>query len=223
MHLLNQGGDKMARGFDEDMLNEIEDFITDYQKEYKKAPSTREVCRRFPNFFKNSYSKCQRYLHELEVQDRIPYTKGQGIDLMPVLLSGDTTKVSLVGRCPCGSPITAIENIEGTYDLPTELFGTEQHFMLRAVGSSMIECGIHSGDIMVVRQQNFAMPGQIVIALIGDEATAKIFLPQNDRVILRAANKAIRNGKPVYPDIVTKECMILGVVDNVIHRPVAKL
>lgn len=213
----------MARGFDEEMLNQVESFITDYQKEYKKAPSTREVCRQFPLFFKNSYSKCQRYLHELKVTDRISYTKGQGIDLMPVLLSGKTNRVSLVGRCPCGSPITAVENIEGTYDLPVELFGNEQHFMLRAVGSSMIECGIYSGDIMVVRQQNHAQPGQIVIALIGDEATAKIYLLQDDHVILRAANKAVRNGKPVYPDIITKECLVLGVVDNVIHHPIAKL
>lgn len=212
----------MAKIFDEKMLREIELYIQEYQKEYKKTPAIREIMSQFPSFFKKSYSKCQRYLHELEMTDRITYTKGKGIEVEPVLLSGQTNRVSLVGNCPCGAPITAIENIEGTYDLPIEIFGASDHFMLRAVGNSMINAGIFNDDIMVVRQQNTADYGQIVIALIGDEATAKIYIPQKNRIILRAANDAVKNGERVYKDIETTECTILGVVDNVIHRPVVR-
>ena len=91
--------------------------------------------------------------------------------------------------------------------------------MLRAKGSSMIEKGIVDGEVLFVKKQETAEAGQIVIALIDEDATAKIFLPRKDKVILRAANSSTdKNGNRLYPDIIVKECRILGVVDNVLHR-----
>ena len=116
-------------------------------------------------------------------------------------------------------PILAEEYIEGSYALPVELFGREEHFLLHAKGYSMIDKGIYDGDIIVAKRQNTAEAGQVVVALIDDEATTKIFLPKKGHCILRAANDSTdEEGKRCYPDIVTDHCEILGVVDNVIHR-----
>ena len=214
----------MARGYDEDMLLALEDFITTYQKENKKAPTIKEMLKAFPKFFNNSFSKVQRYVKELENRDRITYTRNRGIDVLPVLMSGKFNPISLVGRCPCGTPFFAVENIEATYDLPTELVGSEPHFMLEAVGHSMVEAGIFDGDKMFVKKQNHAEAGQIIIALIGDEATAKIYLPQKKYAILRAANNSLNeDGTKRYPDIKTKDLVILGIVDNVMHKPRVRL
>ncbi|MBQ7340505.1 MAG: hypothetical protein IJW43_06610 [Clostridia bacterium] len=213
----------MARGFDEGMLNEIQQFIEQYQTRYKKAPSIREIGKEFQSFFKNSYSKVNRYVHELEELDRLSFTRNKGINVKPVLISGKLNTISEVGRCPCGTPFFAVENVEATYDFPSELVGNEPHFILTAVGHSMVDAGIFDGDKMFVKKQNYANSGEIVIALIGDEATAKIYLPQKQYAILRAANSSVNeDGTKRYPDIKTKELQILGVVDNVLHRPKAK-
>lgn len=137
----------------------------------------------------------------------------------PRLFSGRTRTASLVGTVACGMPILAEENIEGNYALPVELFGNEEHFLLHAKGYSMVDKGIYDGDIIVAKRQNTAEAGQVVVALIDDEATTKIFLPKKNHYVLRAANDSTdEEGKRCYPDIVTDHCEILGVVDNVIHR-----
>ncbi|NCA93512.1 repressor LexA, partial [bacterium] len=133
-------------------------------------------------------------------------------------MSGKTKPMPLVGSCPCGNPMLAVENIEGTFALPVEIFGTTPHFMLRAVGHSMVNAGIDDGDYMIVRQQNYANSGEIAIALMDDYATAKVFLLNKNKIILRACNDSVDdNGSRVFPDIVTDKCEILGVVDKVIH------
>ena len=77
----------------------------------------------------------------------------------------------LVGSVACGIPILATENIEGTYSLPSDLFGTGPTFLLQAKGESMLNAGIHDKDILVVRKCSCADDGEIVVALLGDEAT----------------------------------------------------
>ncbi len=201
------------------MLEEIRKFIEEYQMEYKKAPSIRTICNRFDGFFKKSINKCQRYIKALSDRNQIGYAEGEGIKLNPVLLSGKTVKVPLVGTVACGAPILAVENIESMVDLPAEIFGSAEHYMLRAKGNSMVDAGIYDGDYMVVKCANTARYGEIVIALMGDEATAKIFMPNKDYIVLRAANNSTRRGERIYKDIITTDCAILGIVDNVIHKP----
>lgn len=206
--------------YNESMLSATEEFITNFQKENGKSPSLRVISKTYPNFFGNSIAKVQRYVQELSRRGLIAYGAGVGIETSQKLLSGKTKPVSLVGSCPCGNPMLAIENIEGTYALPVELFGSAQHFILRASGHSMINAGIEDGDYMVVRQQNCADPKDIIIALIGDSATAKVFLPRKNKVVLRACNDSVdKEGNRVYKDIVVDNCEILGVVDKVIHTP----
>ena len=135
---------------------------------------------------------------------------------------GQTKHTSIVGSCPCGTPLLAVENITATVALPVEIFGTEEHFILRAKGQSMIKRGIFDGDLMVVKVQNTAEVGEVVIARLNqEEVTAKVLAFADGRHYLEPANDEVdENGKPIYRDIHPDgEWDILGVVDHVIHAP----
>lgn len=206
--------------YDAAMLTVTERFIKDYQKENGRSPSLRIIGREYSKFYGNSIAKVQRYVQELSRRGLVEYGIGTGIEISSNLISGKTRPMPLVGACPCGNPMLAVENIEGNFALPVEIFGATPHFMLRAVGHSMVNAGIDDGDYMIVRQQNYAETGEIVIALIEDSATAKVFLRKANEVILRACNDSVDDkGNRVYPDLVIDKCEILGVVDKVIHTP----
>jgi len=117
---------------------------------------------------------------------------------------GQINVVPLVGQVAAGEPILAAENIEGTMSLPAEMAG-ESTFILRVRGESMIEAGIFDGDYVVVQQQNTATNGQVVVAMIGEEATVKRFFKESDRVRLQPENSAM---EPIY----SRDVQILGVV-----------
>jgi repressor LexA len=100
--------------------------------------------------------------------------------------------VPLVGDVAAGTGVLAAENIEETMPLPEDLTGDGQLFMLRVRGDSMIDAGIFDRDYVVVRQQDTADPGDVVVAGIpGDEATVKTFLRKRGKVVLRPANEAL--------------------------------
>lgn len=104
--------------------------------------------------------------------------------------------VPLVGQVAAGSPILAAENIEATLPLPTSFAG-EGTFVLRVKGESMIEAGILDGDFVVVRQQSTASNGDIVVAMIDEDATVKRFFRESDRVRLQPENPTM---DPIYVD-----------------------
>jgi repressor LexA len=118
--------------------------------------------------------------------------------------------VPLLGQVAAGAPLLAAENIEATMSLPIEM-ADESTFILRVRGDSMIEAGILDGDFVVVRQQNTASDGDIVVALIGDDATVKRFFKEADRVRLQPENSAL---EPIY----VREVMILGKVVALFRR-----
>lgn len=202
--------------YDEDTLSKIYRFIKQYQKENGKSPTYRQIGH---SIGISSSGMVGRYIRQLEMRGLIGKDKSGAVAIDPRLFSGRTRTASLVGTVACGMPIFAEENIEGNFELPVEIFGNEEHFLLHAKGYSMIGKGIYDGDIIVAKRQNTAESGQVVVALIDDEATTKIFIPKKNRFVLKAANDSTdENGNRCYPDIVTDHCEILGVVDNVIHR-----
>lgn len=206
--------------YNESMLTIVKEFIENYQKDNAKSPSYRVILHRYPKFFGNSISKVQNYVHQLQKRGWIKLQDGV-IDIPFKLTNGDVKPALLVGECACGTPVTAIENIEGSYPLPVELFGNDDHIILRAKGYSMVEEGIKPGDLMFIRQQNYADPGDIVIARMnGDEATAKYYMQENGKTFLRAANSSLKaDGSKAYPDIYPEsDWDIIGVVDNVLQR-----
>ena len=114
-------------------------------------------------------------------------------------------RLPVVGRVAAGEPILAEENIEDTFALPTQLVGDTGSFMLTIHGESMIEAGIMDGDYVVVREQPTANNGDIVVALLGDEATVKRFYREAGRIRLQPENRTM---EPIYATNVT----ILGKV-----------
>jgi len=121
----------------------------------------------------------------------------------------ETVDVPLVGTVTCGLPILAVENIETTIPVSTNLARRgSKYFLLRAAGTSMNQAGIQDKDIVLVRQQNTAEKGDKVVALINDEATVKIFDRTDSAVILRPKSSDAKH-KPI---IVTDNCQIQGVV-----------
>jgi repressor LexA len=119
--------------------------------------------------------------------------------------------VPILGEVACGLPRFAEENIEDYVQLPASLFGSGDFYMLRANGYSMIDVGISSGDFVLIRRQNTAEPGEIVVALVEEEATLKRYYPEPEhrRVRLHPENDAL-------DDIYVDDCMIQGVAVKVL-------
>lgn len=110
----------------------------------------------------------------------------------PRMLPRRTVKLPLVGTVAAGKPLLAAENIEEVFPLPRDLVKDAQAFMLRVQGDSMIEAGIFDGDLAVVRQQNYAEDGDIVVALLEEEATVKRFRRRRGRLFLEPANAMMK-------------------------------
>jgi len=120
-------------------------------------------------------------------------------------------RICLVGRVAAGMPVLAEENIEEYIDVPSFLGGDGGYFALRVAGTSMINAGILDGDIVIVRQQESADDGDIVVAMLEDEATVKRFFREADQVRLQPENDAL---DPIY----ARDPRIIGKVTGVMRR-----
>lgn len=119
--------------------------------------------------------------------------------------------VPVIGKITAGSPILAVENVTDTFPIPLEFVGNSQSFMLVVRGESMIEAGILDGDLILVRRQNVAENGEIVVALIEDEATVKTFYKESDHIRLQPENSTM-------DPIIVPDCKILGKVIGVFRK-----
>ncbi|MBE5793593.1 MAG: transcriptional repressor LexA [Clostridiales bacterium] len=117
----------------------------------------------------------------------------------------DMVEVPIVGKVTAGAPITAIENIEDYISLPKSMIGEGDHYVLSVCGESMIEAGIMDGDYVVVRKQATAYNGEIVVAMIEDDATVKRFYKENGHFRLQPENCTME-------PIIVPEVTILGKV-----------
>ncbi len=119
--------------------------------------------------------------------------------------------VPVLGRIAAGHPLLAEENVEDVFPLPRDLVREDAAFILRVRGESMIEVGILEGDYLVIRQQATANNGEIVAALLGDEATVKRFYRERDHIRLQPENRTMA-------PILTRDATILGKVVALIRR-----
>jgi repressor LexA len=211
--------DAQMRVIDENLLKKVYEYVVEYQRTEGRTPAYRKIMH---DLDISSMSVVYRYVTELKDRDMLT-TDDKGpwssIAIPLNLLSDRVDNTSLVGEVACGDPTLAVENIMGNFPLPVGIFGTGEKFMLTAKGYSMIEKGISPGDLLVVRKQNYADSGQVVIALLDDEATAKIYIPRKDYAILRPANSNVNeNGERLYKDRRVTNVEILGVVTNVIKK-----
>jgi repressor LexA len=183
-------------------------------------PSMREIC---DNTGLASTSSVSHQLNQLE---RAGYIRRHAntartleilqrltpeLDALPLLPSSDSVRmVPLVGRIAAGIPITADQQVDDIVALPDQLVGSGELFMLKVVGDSMIDAAICDGDFVVVRQQKTAENGDIVAALLDDEATVKVFKQRDGHTWLLPQNSA-------YEPILGDHATVLGKVVTVLR------
>ena len=126
-------------------------------------------------------------------------------------LERELVDVPLVGKITAGAPILAVENITDTFPIPIDFVGNSDSFMLTVRGESMIEAGILNGDYILVRRQKSATNGEIVVALIDDEATVKTFYKEKNHIRLQPENSTM-------DPIIVPNCEILGKVIGVFRK-----
>lgn len=191
--------------------DEIEAFISDYRREHGVSPTMQEIA----NELGLAKATVFHHLKNMEKCGRIISQGGKRgyLTKAPLIEVPDGDIVPIVGRIACGSPILAQEDIEDYVKLPERIFGSGSFFLLRAKGNSMIDAGISDGDLVLIRQQSTADPGQIVVALVNDDedATLKRFYPEPEerRIRLHPENKTM---KDIYVDY----CTIQGIAVKVI-------
>lgn len=188
---------------------EILKYIQKSMDERGYPPSVREIGEAVGL---KSSSTVHAHLVHLEKKGYIRRnpTKPRAIELVGA--SSSVVRVPVVGRVAAGEPILAVENIEDTFPLPANfLKSSDNVFMLTIRGDSMINAGILDGDYIIVRQQNTAENGDIVVALLGDNATVKRFFKEDDCIRLQPENDAL-------DPIRTKNVTILGKVIGVFRR-----
>jgi len=182
-------------------------------------PTVREICEQVGL---NSPSSVAHQLRVLQTRGFIRRDPNRPRALEVLLPQGvdtsDSTRpvepyvrVPLVGRIAAGLPITAEQHLDDTYVLPEQLVGTGTLFMLEVHGDSMIDAAICDGDLVVVRQQPTAENGEIVAALLGEEATVKVLKRTPGQVWLLPQNR-------LYSPIDGNQASILGKVVAVLRR-----
>ena len=194
------------RSKDPDIMKRIVDFVEAYHLDYNSSLSLRVIADGVGIGSTTVY----RYLMEMNERGMICYDgktiRNEKIDKS----QRGTIRAAVIGRIACGIPNLAEQHVEGYVNLPESLFGQGNFYILRASGCSMTAAGIDDGDLVVIREQNTAEDGQIVVALVDDEATLKRFFHEGDRIRLHPEN-------PRMKDIFVTDCRIQGVAVKVIH------
>ncbi len=190
------------RTLNQERLNTMAEFINTYQKENGRSPSYRNIMHAMGM---SSLNLVRRYVLALENDGRIKRTRLGNIELPAKLDTGEMAIAPLVGQIACGEPCFEVENIEESFALPRSVFGNGDLFMLRAFGDSMIDAGINKGDLLVIRKQQDANDGDIVVALTSGNNTLKRLYHRNGKIVLHPENKTMT-------DIIVSNCEIQGVL-----------
>lgn len=168
----------------------LEAFIDNYKNAHGKAPTTYEIAEGTGM----SKSNAARYLKVMKEMGLLEYAGARGfITQRDKKASRRIQGIPVLGDIACGLPLLAEQNIEEYVDLPESWVGTGQFFALHANGESMKDIGINNGDIVIIRQQETAEPGQVIVALVDESsATLKRYYPRlEDQVVeLRPENDA---------------------------------
>lgn len=193
------------RSKDKTLMAAIEKFVSDYTDSNGISPTMQEVA----DGVGSSKATVQRYIAQLCDDGILDYSGYR--TMTSTKTKAAAIRVPVLGTIACGIPKFAEENIEEYVRLPVALFGKGNFFILRAYGDSMIEAGIDNGDLVLIRQQNYADEGQIVVALMEDEATLKRFYPEpkKHRIRLHPENSRM-------DDIYVGNCEIQGVAVKVL-------
>lgn len=193
---------------DNQKLGNLLSYIKEYQQQNGKSPSYRTIMK---DLKFNDLAMVFRYVNRLYSNGLLKKDNLGAIQIPSQYKTGQTILTPVVGSVACGQPTLAIQNIEFTARLPVEIFGNQELYGLYAQGDSMVGVGIFDGDLIFYLPTNIANDGDIVVALIGDEAaTVKRYFKRKEGVVLHPEN-------PSYQDIITKDVKIQGIVKRVVR------
>jgi len=191
---------------------EIFDYIRRYLRKYGYPPTVREIGNALGLHSPSTVHAHLAKLEQIGMLRRDP-TKPRAIELMVGkarrALKGPG--IPVVGNVAAGEPILAEENIEDYYEVPSVIGGEGDDYILKVRGDSMKDAGILEGDFVVVRPTDEAANGEIVVALLGDEATVKRFYRERNAIRLEPENEA-------HEPIVTQDAELLGKVIGVFRQ-----
>ncbi len=192
-----------------DKIKKVYDFTVAYIDNNGFPPSVREICNKLSI---KSTATAYSYLEKLKsmgLLDKSPMKKRAiSIANRP---SKDIKSIPFVGTISAGTPILAVENLEGYYTLPDDFTVDGDEFALRVKGDSMINAGIFNNDVIIVKQRSTAINGEIVVALIDDSATVKRFYKKSNKIILHPENDTMQ-------DMEFDDVKILGIVKGLIRK-----
>ena len=189
----------------------ILEVIEEFRAERGYPPSVREIGERVGL---SSSSTIHAHLKTLERRGYISRdpTKPRALRSEVSANAPETVVMPVIGRVAAGVPITAQENVEGEFVLPAAFAPkSSDSFMLRVQGDSMVDAAILDGDLILVRPQRDAQNGEIVVAMVDDEATVKRFYKENGRIRLQPENPSM---EPIYSNDVT----VIGRVEGVVRK-----
>jgi len=187
-----------------DKQTEIYEVIKQHILDKGYPPSVREICELVGL---RSTSTVHGHLERLEKRGLIRRdpTKPRAIELVKdSVFKKEIIDIPIIGKITAGEPVLAFENVEDTFSIPLNFVkNTNELFMLNVSGESMIEAGIHDGDLAIIEKTNFAQNGDIVVALIENEATLKRFFKEKTHIRLQPENKTM-------DPIIVPDCKIIG-------------
>lgn len=192
----------------DEKINQVYNFTVEFIKDNGFPPSVREICSKLNiKSTATAYSYIER-LKDKGLLEKSPLKK-RAITLSQKI--NDFKAIPLVGTIRAGSPIFAVENLEGYYPLPDEFNTGGEEFALKVQGDSMINAGIFENDIIIVKSQPTANNGEIVVALIEDSATVKRFYKKNGKIVLHPENDTLE-------DMIFDNVVVLGVVKGLMRK-----
>lgn len=191
---------------------EILDFVRSHVGEHGYPPTVRDIGQAIGLASSSTVHAHLANLEKLGVLRRDP-TKPRAIEVLKdkARKAVAASALPVVGQVAAGSPILADENIEEYVPVPGIAGGDDGEFVLRVKGDSMKEAGILEGDFVIVRRQETAVDGEIVVALVGEEATVKRFFREDDHVRLQPENDTM---EPIR----TRDAQVLGRVVGLCRR-----
>ena len=191
-----------------ELMKSIQEYVNQYCLETSRTPSVSDIA----NALGISKGCAQNYLKAMDEKQMISYQDGELNTRVYSKCRTDQVGVPIAGVIPCGTPEEQVEDVEEYVFMPRALLGSGDFFILRADGDSMVDAGIDSGDLVVIRRQLEASPGQIVAALVDGGSTLKRldYDADENRYILLPENRE-RN----YPPIEGANISIQGVAIRV--------
>lgn len=186
-----------------DRQSQIFKFLKTYTENKGYPPSVREICEAVGLKSTSSVHGHLKKLEEKGLIKRDP-TKPRALEIMDHNNKKEMINIPIIGKVTAGLPILATENIEDSFPIPLDYIKHDKElFMLNISGDSMINAGIFNGDLAIIEKCNTALNGDIIVALIENEATLKRFFRENNYIRLQPENDHM-------DPIIVKECSILG-------------